>query len=66
MRNEGEEVDPVEHAGLQVRPQLLQAGPVHLRSGVSVVDVFLNEHMAGGCDLPLEAATWLSMVPSFF
>ena len=60
-----EEIHRVEQIGLHVPPQLLERRPVQERAAVSVVDVFLDEHIARGGDLPLELEH-LALDGSFF
>ena len=49
-----EEVHRVEQRGSYVPPQRLEPRPIQQGTAVAVVDVFLDEHIARGGDLPLE------------
>ena len=60
-----EETHRVEQIGLHVPPQLLERRAIQSRAAVSVVDVFLDEHVARGGDLPLELEHLTLNVPSF-
>ena len=50
----GKEIDRIEHINLQIRPQLVNGGSIQQRAAISVVDVFPDQHMSCGGDLPLE------------
>jgi hypothetical protein len=60
-----EEIHRVEQRGSYVSPQRLEPWAIQQRTAVSVVGVFLDEHVARGGDLPLKLEH-LALNGSFF
>jgi hypothetical protein len=44
----------IEKIGLQIRTQLIQGRSIQQRAGISVLNVFFDQHVACGRDLPLQ------------
>jgi hypothetical protein len=60
-----EEIDRAEQIGFHVLTQLFERRSIQRRAAISVVDVFLDQHMARRGDLPFQFNNLLSIVPSF-
>jgi hypothetical protein len=55
-----EEVDYVVHVPLRGLSQLTESGAIQQGAGNSIVNVFLDDHVTRGRDLPLELARRLT------